>query len=168
MRADEGSALGTAQFGGGVLAALFGAYLLVGPVVLPKDGKVLLRPQELFATAIEWEDGNGRHDVLLAEAKAQGKPVFLDFTAKWCIPCQKIELTSFRDDRIVKELKRFVCVKIDVTKDEHAQKLKTDRYKSFNVPYMAFYDSAGNYLRDLDVRKKPTTEELLKTLKEIH
>ncbi|GIW71272.1 MAG: hypothetical protein KatS3mg102_0814 [Planctomycetota bacterium] len=168
-QAAEGTAFGTAQFGGGLLVAIAGAYFLFGPYVLPEENGLLLPPQRLFASAIPWRHARtaAELDALLAQARAERRPVFIDFTARWCIPCQQMELTTFRDPEVVRELRRFLPVRIDITDDEQAQRLKIERFASYAVPFMAFYDSRGEYLAARRIEGKVSTAELRKRLKEI-
>ncbi len=53
-----------------------------------------------------------------AVAKATGKDVFLLFTSpENCIYCQKLEAGALKDPALLRELEKFVCIKVDVTKD---------------------------------------------------
>lgn len=142
-----------------------GAWLLLGPY-LPS---LVPSPEDRFAPKIAWEHD---HDIGLEKAKSERKPTFVDFTARWCLPCRKLDRTTFLDDDVVAESRRFVAVKADLTdKDparrERAERLKRDFYHSANVPFLAFYDSRGNYLPEKAFTIEPTTAEFLARLKEI-
>ncbi|MFH0952698.1 MAG: cytochrome c biogenesis protein CcdA [Verrucomicrobiota bacterium] len=54
-------------------------------------------------------------DTLLAEgfarARAEGKPVFIDFWATWCKNCLAMDKTTFKDPDVQKRLQDFVVVK---------------------------------------------------------
>lgn len=41
----------------------------------------------------------------VAEARAAGQPVFIDFTAKWCLTCQVNKLTVLRTDEVMNEFR---------------------------------------------------------------
>jgi thiol:disulfide interchange protein len=48
-----------------------------------------------------------------AEARANGKPLLLFFTADWCPPCHELELDFFRSSHFVKQIEEnFVPVRI--------------------------------------------------------
>ena len=53
-------------------------------------------------------------DVGLAKAKELNKHVFIDFTAKWCGYCKKMEKEAFSDTTVINLLNSdFVAVKVD-------------------------------------------------------
>ena len=49
----------------------------------------------------------------LAKAKQENKPIILDFSAKWCAPCQKMLRETFPDPRVAGLLEGFLFLTID-------------------------------------------------------
>jgi len=47
-----------------------------------------------------------------------GKPILIEFYAKWCLPCLEMEKTVFKDPAVIKELSNFYFVRIDTEKNE--------------------------------------------------
>lgn len=76
------------------------------------------------------------------KASLAGKPVFVDFTASWCVTCQVNEEVTFGNESVrefVKE-KQIVMMKADWTK---ADPLITEALKSYDrigVPFYVVYD----------------------------
>ncbi len=46
-------------------------------------------------------------------AKASGKPIFIDFTANWCVKCKVIEKEVFEDPRFIGATQDIVLLKVD-------------------------------------------------------
>jgi thiol-disulfide isomerase/thioredoxin len=61
--------------------------------------------------AIAWYDGSV--DSAFATARAQNKPVFLYWGAKWCPPCHELKATVFSRPDFIEKLKLFVPVYLD-------------------------------------------------------
>ncbi len=105
------------------------ARLLVGLVILAAAGWILGRwPARRWAHAaagitvvaalavplaaahsdrLQWQPFS---DAVLQNARKQGKPVFVDFTAAWCLSCQVNEKVVLQDKRVEQDLLRQHCV----------------------------------------------------------
>ena len=63
------------------------------------------------ADGIPWSTD---YSASIEKAKAEGKPVLIDFTAEWCGWCKRLDAEVYADASAANALKDFVCVKIDV------------------------------------------------------
>jgi thiol:disulfide interchange protein DsbD len=90
---------------------------------------------------VQWEKYEAK---ALASARAEGKPVVIDFYADWCLPCKELDEKTFNDPKIVAELDRFVRVKADLTvpSDKKTMAL-TKQYAILGVPTIVFIDANG-------------------------
>jgi thiol:disulfide interchange protein DsbD len=110
-----------------VASALIGTFWLLG-----------LRGVE----GIEWTPYSGQ---ALAQAKADRRPVMIDFTADWCIPCKGLELGAFKDPRVVAESKKFVRLRVDLTSPEDETANETaKRFGVAGPPTIVFLDASGD------------------------
>jgi len=94
----------------GVVVAVLIALLMVGPSL-----GVTLR---LTYVPIDWQPFSQQ---ALDQAKAENRPVVVDFTAVWCLNCQTVESTVFTDKQIVALVKEknLLMLRADLT-DENA------------------------------------------------
>ena len=83
-------------------------------------------------------------DLALTKAKAQGKPVMLDFYADWCVSCKEMEKFTFTDDRIGAKLATIVLLQADVTANNDEDKALLKRFNLFGPPGMIFFDLNSN------------------------
>jgi len=79
----------------------------------------------------------------LAAAKADGRPVMLDFYADWCVSCKEMERFTFSDPKVQVLLQNVALLKADVTTNTDAEKALLKRFSLFGPPGLIFWNSAG-------------------------
>jgi thiol:disulfide interchange protein DsbD len=85
-------------------------------------------------------------DAVLAQARADCKPVMIDFFADWCAACKELDAHTYTAKDVLAESHRFVSVKVDGTTDHE---VLDELYAKFGVqglPTVAFIDPMGQVL----------------------
>jgi thiol:disulfide interchange protein DsbD len=82
-------------------------------------------------------------------AKAQAKPVIIDFFADWCVACVEMDKFTFSKSEIIEKSKEFVMLKIDATSPFEELTDWQQKYKVYGLPTMIFIDSSGRVREDL-------------------
>ncbi len=80
-------------------------------------------------------------DDALQKALQEGKPVFVDFTAKWCVSCQVNEKVAFSSEEVQKKFKELgiVAFKADWTKRDPEITRALARFGRMSVPLYVLY-----------------------------
>lgn len=74
------------------------------------------------------------YDQALARAKAERKPVLLDFSTSWCPPCKKFRQVSKEDAQMIEALEQVILYEIDCESGngvDLASAYDVDRYPTF-------------------------------------
>jgi thiol:disulfide interchange protein DsbD len=99
------------------------------------------------ADAIAWQPYS---DEALEAAKLQGKPVFIDFYADWCIPCKELDKLTFNQPEVVRLSREFVMLKGDLTVGTDPKvKAMYAKFRVKGVPTLVFLGGDGRELAEL-------------------
>ena len=155
---------GAAALLGLLVALAFAAWALGSPSLGPKARSgfsvvaVLLLAAALFwgAPALQQEavaspqaaDGTGTGDgwqpwsaERVAQAQAEGRPVFVDFTAAWCVTCQFNKRTTLANADVVTDFKarKVLLLRADWTRRDPAITAELARFGRNGVPVYLLY-----------------------------
>ena len=120
------------------------------PPAAPAPAPVATAPADHASTqGIAWKHAgsDAEVDAAFAQAKADRKPVFVYWGAKWCPPCNQVKATLFNRMDFIERSRAFVPVYIDGD-SPGAQKLGT-RFKVRGYPTMVLFSPDGAELTRL-------------------
>jgi thiol:disulfide interchange protein DsbD len=86
-------------------------------------------------------------DAQLSKAKQEQKLVMLDFYADWCISCKEMELNTFANAEVSKELKQFVLLQADVTANSPDNQALLKRFGLFGPPGILIFNQNSEELK---------------------
>ena len=100
-------------------------------------------PADSAEAGIAWlhASNDAQVDAAFAQARAQAKPVFVYWGAKWCPPCNQVKATLFNRQDFIARSRAFVPVYVDGD-SPGAQKLGA-RFKVSGYPTMLLFSPQG-------------------------
>lgn len=87
-------------------------------------------------------------DGILKKAKAEGRPVMMDFYADWCESCQALEAAVLGEGDVQQSLNRFVLLRANVTDNNAFDQALLKRYHVVAPPTFLFFNQAGHELME--------------------
>ena len=139
-----------ARRGLGALAVIYGMTMLVGALAGRSDP---LQPLAGFGAPAGIPAGArldlkriktvADFDRALAEARAAGRPLMLDFYADWCVSCKEMEERTFTDKGVQAELSRVVLLQADVTANDDDDQALLQRFGILGPPTIVFFGADG-------------------------
>ena len=136
----------------GIAMLVYGTLFLIGAAA---DGKDTLQPLRGVVLGGSGAAAAEEHvafkriktiadlDRELAAAKAQGRPVMLDFYADWCIYCKQMEKQTFPDPQVRSAMAQMVLLQADVTDNDDADKALQKHIGIPAPPAMIFWGPDG-------------------------
>jgi thiol:disulfide interchange protein DsbD len=92
------------------------------------------------ATGLAWQEFS-------AEAydanRRSGRPLVMQFTADWCLPCQEMKEQTFSDDGVVRASEGIDLLSVDMTAINDFVDRVMKSFKVQSAPATIFFDSSG-------------------------
>jgi thioredoxin:protein disulfide reductase len=129
----------------GAAAGLYGVALLTGAAL---GGSDPLAPIPALAAKSEELPFRPIHSLAdldreVAQARADGRSVLVDFSADWCTSCKEMERYTFTDPTVRQALKTTVLLRANVTDNNADDQALMKRFAIFGPPTIAFYGPDG-------------------------
>ncbi|MBK6518264.1 MAG: thioredoxin family protein [Polyangiaceae bacterium] len=154
---DDGGVGTKIRKGLGITGAVAGGFLLVTALGKPKEvsAEVLAKKEQeqrqadeaagrKSYPALKKEHWGSDLQKALETAKAEQRPLLLDFGAEWCGACKELEAKTFSDADFQAKSGRFVAVKFDATNEDDPKVKETmEKYKVKGLPAVLVFDSTG-------------------------
>ncbi len=103
------------------------------------------------------------YDEGMTRAKSEGKKVFINFHADWCVYCKKMEKDTFAKSRVIDYLNdNFIAITVNTDKERKV----AERYAVRGLPDNWFLDEKGERIGN-----RPgyiTAKQFMKMLEMVH
>jgi len=101
-------------------------------------------------------------------AKKKGKPVLLDFYAKWCISCKEMDHFTFSNPLVKKRLANFILLRSDVTNNDATDKALERRFRVVAPPTILFFNKDGIEIKNSRVIGEMSAETFLEHVNRVY
>jgi len=92
---------------------------------------------------------SGTYSSLQKRAKISKKPYIVYFTASWCLPCQKMEIESFKNNEVATLLNsKFMSIKMN--EGEEVSKELAVEYSVGGYPTFIIFNAEGKPIGRMD------------------
>ncbi len=105
-------------------------------------------------------------DTQLGKAREEKKLVLLDFYADWCISCKEMEVNTFTNLEVSKELKQFVLLQADVTTNSPENQALLKRFGLFGPPGILIFNQNSEELKNQRVIGYMPPQRFIERLKQ--
>ncbi len=129
-------------------AVLLGSFVLGGTDPLHPTQGTRFGPATTHPLAFQRIKTAAELDRVLATARAEQRPVMLDFSADWCVSCKEMDAHTFNVAAVQAALGRYVVLRADVTANDIDDQALLQRFGIFGPPTTAFFKPDGQERRE--------------------
>lgn len=154
--------------GAGIVAVTYGCALIVGASA---GGTDPFRPlvgfgqtQPMRTTATRVVSSVPAFEVALQAARAEGKPVLVEFAADWCTVCRTNERTVLTDPAIRERLRAVFVIRADVTRDDADTRALMRRFEVVGPPTLILMRPGGIEVQEARTEGELTVNDLTRRL----
>lgn len=116
------------------------------------------------ATQIKWSRYTAQG---VEQAKRNGRPVMIDFSAAWCQVCKELEKRTFTDPKVVQASCPFAVLRADMTRQTALSDDLAKRYNVQGLPTIIFIDSRGKEIKNLRVIGDISAKDFLSRMESV-
>jgi thiol:disulfide interchange protein DsbD len=122
--------------GVGVALAALGLFALTNYVLTPK-------------VELAWLHGEAE---AMRVARAQHRPVVVDFMADWCLPCREMDVQVFSNPDVGEKLRDFTLLRVDLSREDEDESLGVvkAKYGVSTLPAVRIVSPGGEIVRRFD------------------
>lgn len=106
-------------------------------------------------------------DAQLVSAKLEQKLLLLDFYADWCISCKEMEVNTFTNPEVSKQLKQLVLVQADVTANSPESQALLKKFGLYGPPGILFFSQNSEEQKNQRVIGYMSPERFTERLKQV-
>lgn len=89
------------------------------------------------AGSLAWQEWSPQ---VFEQARRESRLVLLDVVAEWCQFCKKMDITTYRDPKVLEMIgQRYIAVRADIDKEPDIRR----RYGAYGVPAVVIFDGEG-------------------------
>ncbi|TVP49353.1 MAG: protein-disulfide reductase DsbD [Halomonas sp.] len=150
----------------GLMLLAWGVLLVIGAA---QGGGNPLRPlamatinptgQQAEALDFTEVDSLAALEAAIAQAENAGQPVFVHFTADWCISCKLMERDVYPDPLVSAALSDYTLIAADVTHTGPQSRELLDQFNLFGPPSLLFFNQRQE-IRDARIQGEVTASQL--------
>lgn len=92
-----------------------------------------------------------------ALSASNGRPALVDFSARWCVECQRMDTTTYDNSNIERALRTFHLIRVDVTAKDAASSALLRHFRLFGPPAILLANGGGKLVAQYEGYEDPHT-----------